>query len=173
MRFNDMNSAPSPAREDEFLVGDIVLPGDYEPLMSDYLISGRREERWVINWMRWDGDTLRASCRLDGAYVSKTDGNRSHLSVYAAREMDAQLGIILMHLKMGSSQKTSEVWLLKGGESCKAPIKDLTDVRFEKTMSLRSTSSGKLLTTSHASITDRTGGLIMTEAVCVIKNQES
>lgn len=135
-----------------------VLPDEYLPISSEYLRSGRRNEVWTINWVRWDGQVLRASARLDGWQGSQTDANRFHVSIFAAREMDAQLAIIGMHLKLGLSRKTAEVWLLKSSEECLAAITVPEDVRFEMQFAFRKTSSGKLLTERHSTITDERGG---------------
>lgn len=140
-----------------------VTPERYEPLMSDYLRHVRRREVWHINWIEWDGATLRASARLEGWEGSGTDGNRFHLSIYAAREMDAQLSIIGLHLKLGLSRKTAEVWLLKCTEEALAAITDPEDVRFEMDYRLRCTSSGKVLSERRARISDSRGGDIRIE----------
>lgn len=138
----------------------MVLPDEYLPLSSEYLRSGRRKEVWSINWVKWDGEVLHASARLDGWQGSEADGNRFHVSIFAAREIDAQLSIIGMHLKLGLKRKTAEVWLLKSAEECLAPITVPDDVRFEMRFSFRKTSSGKLITERVSEISDAHGGMI-------------
>ena len=138
----------------------LVLPEEYEPISSSYLQFDRRHESWQIRHIEWDGQILRASARLEGAKGSPTDGHRFHLSVYAAREMDAQLAIIGLHLKLGLKRKTAEVWLLRCEEICKAAITDPDDVRFEMRFDLRLSSSGKILCERQSVITDAGQGLI-------------
>jgi hypothetical protein len=142
-----------------------VLPDRYEPLMSSYLRDGRRGEVWHINWIEWDGQALRASARLDGSAGSGTDGGRFHLSIFSAREMEAQLGIIGLHLKLGLSRKTAEVWHLKGTEKCLKAITDSHDVGFEIHYRLRRSSSGKLLNQQCSRISDAQGGDIRVKAL--------
>ena len=132
----------------------------YQPLMSTYLSRGRRQEVWCINWIEWDGEVLRASARLEGWVTSKTDNNRFHLSIYAAREIDAQLSIIGMHLKLGLPEKSAEVWLLKCVEDCSAAITTPEDVRFEMSFRFRRSQSGKLLSERSGRIYDQVGGEI-------------
>jgi hypothetical protein len=131
----------------------------YEPLMSSYLQTAKRLEHWHINWIRWDGLGLKASARLTGWQTSKTDDNRFHLSIFSAREMDAQLAIINLHLKLGLTSKSAEVWLLKSTEKCVSPITNPDDVRFEMKSSLRRSSSGKVFSDRVCEISDDRGGL--------------
>lgn len=137
-----------------------VLPDEYLPMSSEYLRSGRRNEVWSINWVRWDGEVLLASARLDGWQGSETDASRFHVSIFAVREMDAQLAIIGMHLRLGLARKTTEVWLLKCAEECLAALTVPDDVRFEMRFSFRKTSSGKLIYERMSEITDARGGMI-------------
>jgi hypothetical protein len=141
------------------VAGELELK-EYEPLMSDYLRFGRRQEQWHINWIKWDGVVLQASARLEGWVGSGTDGNQFHLSIFAAREMEAQFGIVGMHLKLGLHQKTTEVWLLKCVEECESSITDSTDVRFEMRFNLRKLKDGKVFGKSESNISDARGGLI-------------
>lgn len=145
-----------------------VQPERYEPLMSPYLRDGRRNEVWHINWIEWDGHALRASARLDGGAGSGTDGGRFHLSIFSAREMDAQLSIIGLHLKLGLSSKTAEVWLLECTEQCLVAITDPQDVRFEMHYRLRRSASGKLLTQRSSRISDAQGGDIRVKALSLM-----
>lgn len=137
-----------------------VSPARYLPLMSTYLSSGRKQEVWHINWIEWDGNVLRASARLEGWATSVTDNNRFHLSIYAAREIDAQLAIIGMHLKLGLPTKTAEVWLLKCVENCATAISTPDDVRFEMSFRFLRSKSGKLLSERLGRIYDQAGGEI-------------
>jgi hypothetical protein len=144
-----------------FMPQSRILAEQYEPMMSDYLRCEKKREEWKINWIEWDAPTIRASARLEGWSGSKTDQGRFHLSIYSAREMDAQLSIISLHLRLGLSRKTAEVWLLKCTEECRAPITDPDDIRFERLSKLRKTSKGKVLTEGHCRISDRRGGEIV------------
>lgn len=132
----------------------------YQPLMSTYLSTGRSLEVWHINWIEWDGETLRASARLEGWMTSKTDNHKFHLSIYAAREIDAQLSIIGIHLKLGLPEKSAEVWLLKCVENCNAAITTPEDVRFEMSFRFHRSQSGKLLSERLGRIYDLAGGEI-------------
>lgn len=141
-------------------VGVSIVPANqYEPLMSSYLTHARRQEQWHINWIRSDGAGLKASAKLTGWQTSKTDGDRFHLSIFAAREMDAQLAIINLHLQLGLASKCAEVWLLKSTEECVAPITHPDDVRFDMRSTLRRSSSGKIFTERVCEISDERGGL--------------
>lgn len=153
--------------------GREVAPAEYLPMSSEYLRSGRREEVWRINWVRWDGEMLRSSARLGGWQGSETDGNRFHVSIFAAREMDAQLAIIGMHLKLGLPRKTAEVWLLKCTEECLSAITEPEDVRFEMRFSFRKTSSGKVISDRCSEITDVRGGKIKIESRSLMAWHES
>lgn len=132
----------------------------YEPLMSTYLSTERRQEIWFINWVEWDGKVLRASARLEGCSYSQTDNNKFHLSVFSAREIDAQLAIIGIHLKLGLPDKSAEVWHLKCVEDSRAAITTPEDVRFEMSFRFRRSKSGKLLSERSGRVFDLAGGEI-------------
>lgn len=137
-----------------------IAPARYEPLMSSYLAHHKANERWVINTIDWDGTTLNAHVSLIGWRNSETDENRFHVSIFSIREIDAQLGIIGLHLKLGLEQKTAEVWLLKCVEECRKAIRDPNNVMVSMTFDIRSTKSGKLLSERRSTITDPNGGHI-------------
>lgn len=137
-----------------------IPPEEYWPLTSDYLRHGRRNEAWHITQVEWDGQMLHASARLEGCLPSATDGSRAHLSIYSAREIDAQLAIIGIHLKLGLCRKTSEIWLLECEEKCLHVVTDLDDVRFAMCFRTRVTSSGKILVERESDIIDARGGHI-------------
>jgi hypothetical protein len=137
-----------------------VAPARYEPLMSDYLAKYKANERWTINTIDWDGTTLKAAVSLTGWATSETDNNLFHVSIFSIREIDAQLGIIGLHLKLGLERKTAEVWLLKCVEECRQAIRDPNNVMVSMTFDIRSTKSGKLLSERRSTITDSHGGLI-------------
>ncbi|MFM7024490.1 MAG: hypothetical protein ACKOWC_00290 [Limnohabitans sp.] len=126
--------------------------------MSTYLLSTKSLERWYVNWIEWDGDVLRASARLEGWTPSATDGQRFHLSIFSAREMDAQLAIIGLHLKLGLQRKTAEVWLLKSTEECLAPITNPDDVRFEMRFRMHRSGRRRIVTERLGDIRDDRGG---------------
>jgi hypothetical protein len=137
-----------------------VAPARYEPLMSDYLSKHKADERWTIKRIDWDGTTLKAHVCLTGWTSSETDSNRFHVSIFSLREIDAQLGIIGLHLKLGLERKTAEVWLLKCIEECRKAIRDPDNVMVSMTFDIRPTTSGKLLSERRSTITDPYGGLI-------------
>jgi hypothetical protein len=148
-----------PGTDVNHLNEQFVAPSRYEPLMSSYLSTARRLERWHFNWIKFDGFALTASARLDGWQASATDGNRFHLSIFSAREVDAQLAIISLHLKLGLTKKSAEVWLLKCTQECVVPITNAEDVRFEMSSTLRRSSNGKILTERVCTVSDDRGGL--------------
>lgn len=145
-----------------------VSPAQYEPLMSEYLLRGKRLEQWHLNWIDWDGVVLSASARLQNFSVSPTDGSRFHLSIYSAREMEAQLAIVGLHLRLGLERKTAEVWLIKCTEECVAPITNPDDVRFEMQFQLRRSKSGKILSRRTSLISDAGGGCIRLDVLSLM-----
>lgn len=147
-------------KEADPLIAFRLKPEQYVPLMSEYLLNSKKSETWHINWVEWDGKVLTASARLDGWTASATDGNSFHLSVYSARELEAQLGIIGLHLRLGLYKKCAEVWLLKCTEECFAAITNPEDVRFEMEFLLRRSQSGKIISERKSRIFDSAGGRI-------------
>lgn len=145
-----------------------VAPAQYEPLMSEYLRCGKRLEQWHLNWIDWDGEVLSASARLQDFAVSPTDSSRFHLSIYSAREMEGQLAIVGLHLRLGLERKTAEVWLIKCTEECVAPITNPDDVRFEMQFQLRRSKSGKIVSRRMSLISDAGGGCIRLDALSLM-----
>ena len=137
-----------------------VAPARYEPLMSEYLAKHKANERWTINTIDWDGTTLKAAVSLTGWTTSETDNNLFHVSIFSIREIEAQLRIIGLHLKLGLERKTAEVWLLKCIEECRKAIRDPNNVIVTINFNIRPSKSGKLLSEARSIITDLHGGLI-------------
>ena len=144
---------------EEWGSGREVMPAEYEPMASQYLTKNYQRESWHINSLRWDGKRLHGSARIEGYSPSATDRDRFHLSIFAARIMDAQFSIMGLHLAMGLPVKTSEVWQLSRVERCVAAITDPDDVRFEILIAPRRPVAGRLLATIETRVLDRFGGL--------------
>lgn len=153
------------SKRNEVAAGRRIMPEEYMPMTSEYLRIGRRPEIWHINWVEWNGHKLLASTRLEGGVPSKTDNNRFHVSILAAREMEAQLAIIAIHLKLGLSEKKTEVWNLETNEVCKSAITDPNDVRFAIDVITKTTSKGKTLALINSTISDQFGGLFILDVV--------
>ena len=99
---------------------------------------------------------------------SQTDNNKFHLSIFSAREIDAQLAIIGIHLKLGLPDKSAEVWLLKCVENCSSAITTPDDVRFEMSFRFRRSQSGKLLSERAGRIFDLSGGQIQLSTLALM-----
>lgn len=144
---------------EEWSSGREVMPDEYGPMASQYLREQYQREVWHINSLHWDGKVLHGSARLEGHSTSPTDHDRFHLSIFAARMMDAQFWICGLHLAMGLPVKTSEVWQLSCVERCVAAITDPDDVRFEISITPRRPVAGRLLASIETRVLDRFGGL--------------
>lgn len=136
-----------------------VPAAEFGKISSEYLSSDRRNESWKINRIDWDGSTLYGEASLNGYTQSKTDNGRFHLSIYAAREMEAQFAIIGIHLAANLTEKTTEIWQLTCREKCLSAITNPNNIHFETKISIKNPRCGKLLTKVLTRITDNNGGL--------------
>lgn len=150
----------------------IVNESEYEPLMSEYIRDQKHLERWSINWIEWDGECLKASAKLNTPSISSGE-DAYHLSYLSADEIQSQLGIIAMHLRLGLTEKGAEVWLLSNSNSYRGAIKNIDDVRIDISLDFKKTKSNKIIFTGKSHIWDVSGGEMVMEKICLLAWQDS
>ena len=87
--------------------------------------------------------------------------------------MDAQFGIIAMHLAAGLREKRTEVWQIKCVEICRKAITDSENVRFEIRIAARAPKMGQVFVSVRSSITDQFGGLFELTSTVVMRQPDT
>lgn len=85
---------------------------DIKDFSSDYLINGRKNEIWSIESVEINEFDLFAKIKMDGCYLSNTDNNQFHLTIFSSLEFLSQLMIIYGHVWAGLTKKQQEGWMV-------------------------------------------------------------
>ena len=110
--------------------GKIILsPEDMKNISSSYLVSGRKQDTWVITYLEIEGRELYAEICMSSYYVSPTDTDGFHLPMYPPIEFISQLMIIYVHVWAGLKEKTQEGWMIECSFSSKRPIRDPENIK--------------------------------------------
>lgn len=80
---------------------------------SPYLTTGRKHETWQINSIEIEHNHLIADISMCSTYVSATDNNKFHLTIFSALEFLSQLMIIYAHVWAGLGKKSREGWMVE------------------------------------------------------------
>jgi len=97
-----------------------------EATSSQYLKEGRKHEAWEITSIAIDDYTLIAEVNMTQTYISSTDGNGFHLTVFSSLEILSQLMITWGHDRAKLDSKTGECWMAESS------IKSLSSIRSTK-----------------------------------------
>ncbi|MGW8168724.1 MAG: hypothetical protein ACWGHH_01830 [Sulfurovaceae bacterium] len=109
---------------------------EIKDLSSHYLNEGRKQETWQIDHVRIDDMTAEAKISMVTRYLSATDNNEFHLTIFSALEFLSQLMIVYMHIWSGRQKKVGEGWMIESSMRAVRVIRDpeniLVSMRVEK-----------------------------------------
>jgi len=125
---------------------------------SDYLINGRRQESWLIEYVEIEDLTLKSSIRMSDIYLSGTDENKFHLTIFSALEFLSQLMIIYGHVWAGLSSKSQEGWMVDSEIRALKAIRNPHAIQVEMKMSKTRKRGKTLMCMSEYVLTDDGGG---------------
>ncbi len=146
-----------------------LYPKDFKPISSTYLDGGKAQDIWVIDKIEISGKQLIGYVRMQSYYTSKTDGHTFHMSTITGLEIVGQLRIIYLHDYLGLTEKTKEIWFLKGSERCIKPIRDHASIRVLMECSVHFISDQGHIVNMKAKITDEKGGDFQYTAMVLMK----
>jgi hypothetical protein len=98
-------------------------------ISSTYLNEGRKQESWEILRVEIEGKQLDAHVRMRSRYISETDPDGFHLSIFSTLEFLSQLAIIYGHVWAGKKKKTREAWMVDCSIKSRSIIRDPENIR--------------------------------------------
>lgn len=134
---------------------------DLAPLLSDYLVNGRKAESWSLQSVTVDTTESRLVATLDmtSTYSSATDRAGFHLTIFTSLEFTSQLMIIYAHVWAGLDKKVREGWMVESKTRTVKAIRDSEGVLVEMHVKKMRQRGVNLYCDAHFKITDTQGGL--------------
>lgn len=103
----------------------VVLNRDeIKDLSSYYLNEGRKQETWQIDHVRIEDMIAEAKISMVSRYLSATDNNEFHLTIFSALEFLSQLMIVYAHIWAGRQEKVGEGWMIESSMKSVRAIRD-------------------------------------------------
>jgi hypothetical protein len=127
-------------------------------ISSALLSEGRTHEKWKIDTITIDGDSLHAVVSMVSTYVSPTDTNGFHLSVFTTLEFLSQLKVIYAHHWAGIEKKTQEAWMLESNVKCIKAIRDSNKINVTMKIIKAKMVKGRIYCVTQSTVTDDLGG---------------
>jgi hypothetical protein len=127
-------------------------------ISSALLSEGRPHEKWKIDAITIDGDSLHAVVSMVSTYVSPTDTNGFHLSVFTTLEFLSQLKVIYAHHWAGIEKKTQEAWMLESNVKCIKAIRDSNKMNVTMKIIKAKMVKGRIYCVTQSTVTDDLGG---------------
>jgi hypothetical protein len=80
-------------------------------LSSSYINEGVKVDTWEIQNISISGKLLKAEIDMVSFFVSPTDPDGFHLTIFSTQEFLAQLANIYLHVAAGFKTKSRETWM--------------------------------------------------------------
>ena len=80
-------------------------------LSSSYIDEGVKLDAWEIKHVNISGKLLKAEVGMVSFFVSPTDPDGFHLTIFSTQEFLAQLANIYLHVAAGFKTKCRETWM--------------------------------------------------------------
>ncbi|MES2981639.1 MAG: hypothetical protein V4727_04935 [Verrucomicrobiota bacterium] len=135
-----------------------ISTSEIKEISSDLLSEGRPHEKWKINTITIDGDTLHAVISMVSTYISPTDDKGFHLSVFTTLEFLSQLKVIYYHHTSGLDKKTQEAWMIESHVRCKSSIRDADKINVTMKVLKARNVGGRIYGITQSTVTDDLGG---------------
>ena len=133
---------------------------DIKKLSSYYLNEGRKQETWQIDQVMIDDMTLEAQISMISRYLSSTDNNEFHLTIFAALEFLSQLMIVYAHIWAERKEKVGEGWMVESSMKSTRVIRDPDNILVSMTVDKIRERGANLYCIASYKITDPQGGLM-------------
>lgn len=133
---------------------------DIQKFSSHYLNEGRKQEAWQINHITIDDTVLNANVSMPSIYLSTTDNNKFHLTVFSALEFITQLMIVYMHLWAGRKEKVGEVWMIECSLQSRRVIRDPDNILVSITVEKIKERGENIYSTVSCKISDKEEGMM-------------
>ena len=99
---------------DELMSNDLQIQlgtDEIAALSSVYIDKGVKKEAWQIDDVVIDGNLLSATVHMTSYFISPTDPEGFHLSIFCTQEILSQLANIYLHVAAGLKVKSRESWM--------------------------------------------------------------
>jgi len=136
---------------------------DIERLSSHYLTEGRKQESWKIKAVHIQGEKLSAIVAMRSTYVSSSDTQGFHLTIFSALEFLSQLMITYAHVWAGLAEKTREGWMVESRTRSVRAIRNAEHIQVEMTVRTMRKRGGNLFCVADYRVTDDQDGLFEVE----------
>ncbi|MBN2825540.1 MAG: hypothetical protein JXQ76_09465 [Campylobacterales bacterium] len=98
-------------------------------LSSTYIAEDLKKERWFIESIQYNDNSMVAYISVQSQYQSQMDNNQFHLSIFIMLEFTSQLGTIYSNLLAGYKTKNKEIWLLEQTMKSIRPIYSKNNIK--------------------------------------------
>ena len=133
---------------------------DIRELCSYYLNEGKKQEVWQINHVMIEDEMLDAHISMISRYLSPTDNNEFHLTIFSALEFLSQLMIIYAHFWARREKKVGEGWMVESSMKSFRVIRDPENILVSMTVEKIRERGVNLYCIASYKVTDDQGGLM-------------
>ena len=138
-----------------------LSPEEISALSSIYIDEGIKKEAWKIEEIKVDGNLLTARARMTDYFISPTDPEGFHLSIFCTQEILSQLANIYLHLAAGLKTKSRESWMRECSFNYRNVIRDGENISIEMDFFKQKWVGGTLLAWADCQMKDGQDGLFI------------
>ncbi len=126
-------------------------------ISSVYLNEGRSQDVWEISHIEIEDNILTARIRMRSYFISPTDQEGFHLTMYPPIEFLSQLMIIYVHVWAGLAEKTQEGWMIESSFSSKRAIRDPENIQVRMEVTSIRNIKGRIFVVAESQVFDQHG----------------
>lgn len=130
-------------------------------LSSVYIDRGIKQEAWEIQSIKFIGPLLTAKVRMTSTFISPTDPEGFHLTIFCTQEILAQLANIHLHVSAGHKIKCRESWMRECHFNYRNVIRRPDNIEVEMKMVAQKWVKDTLVGKVECRMFDDQGGLFM------------
>ncbi|MDZ4731704.1 MAG: hypothetical protein SH820_17375 [Xanthomonadales bacterium] len=130
-------------------------------LSSVYIDRGIKQEAWEIQTINFTGTMLTATVSMTSTFISPTDPEGFHLTIFCTQEILAQLANIHLHVTAGHMTKCRESWMRECHFNYRNVIRRPHDIKVEMDMVSSRWAADTLVGKVECRMTDDQDGLFI------------
>lgn len=134
---------------------------EIDALSSVYINRGIKQEAWEIQWIKFRGTLLTASVNMTSTFISPTDPEGFHLTIFCTQEILAQLANIHLHVSAGHATKCRESWMRECHFNYRNVIRSTENIQVEMDMVSERWAGDTLVGKVQCRMFDDQGGLFI------------
>jgi len=128
-------------------------------LSSRYIDEGVKVDAWEINTIEISGNLLEAEIGMVSFFVSPTDPDGFHLTIFSTQEFLAQLANIYLHIAAGFKTKSRETWMRECAITSRKVIRNPEKILVEMDFFSLKKTRDSVISMAKCRIYDDQGGL--------------